>query len=369
MKDVAVKDLEMTTTLTALAASPLTGKKVLVTGGAGFIGSHIVDLLCAEIVVLDNLVRGRVSNLAHAQAHSHAGGRVTLVEGDIRDTGLMAGLVAGCDTVFHQAALRITHCAEDPRAAMEVMVDATFELLTECQRQEVRKVVMASSASIYGLAQHFPTPESDNPYDNRTLYGAAKSFGEGLLRSFNDMYGLDYVALRYFNVYGPRMDVHGRYTEVMVRWMERITRGEPPLIFGDGAQTMDMIHVADVARANILAARAPVTDRVFNIGSQTETSLLQLAHLFTASMGRPDLAPVHQAERAVNPVPRRLALVAEAWSQLGFEAQIPPETGIPDLIAWWQAETGQPPVGPSGGSAGGSSVGSRDRKLAPGVAG
>ena len=141
------------------------------------------------------------------------------------------------------------------------MVDATFDLLRLCVELKVRKVVMASSASIYGMAEGFPTTEDAPPYNNRTLYGAAKSFGEGLLRSFNDMYGLDYVALRYFNVYGPRMDIHGRYTEVMVRWMERLEAGLPPIIFGDGLQTMDMIHVRDIARANILAAKAAATRR------------------------------------------------------------------------------------------------------------
>lgn len=321
--------------------SPLFGTRVLVTGGAGFVGSHIVDLLaqegCREVVVIDNMVRGRPANLAHALA----GGRVELVRGDIRDGELMRELVAGCDTVFHQAALRITHCAEAPEEAMQVMVDATFNLLRQCAEQGVRKVVMASSASIYGMATSFPTEESHHPYGNRTLYGAAKSFGEGLLRSFNDQHGLAYVALRYFNVYGPRMDIHGRYTEVMVRWMERIAAGEPPLIFGDGLQTMDMIHVRDVARANILAATSPASDVALNVGSETETSLLELARLFTSAMDRPDLVPVHVAERKVNPVPRRLASGRAAREQLGFEPTVPLEEGLRDLIAWWRSERAQ----------------------------
>lgn len=320
----------------------LRDQRVLVTGGAGFVGSHIVDLLlqrgCREVVVIDNLVRGREANLAAARAS----GRVALVRGDIRDAALMRDLVDGADTVFHQAALRITHCAEAPDEAMEVMVDATFRLLRLCTELGVRKVVMASSASIYGMADSFPTEETHHPYNNRTLYGAAKTFGEGLLRSFNDQYGLRYVALRYFNVYGPRMDIHGRYTEVMVRWMERIAAGEPPLIFGDGLQTMDLIHVRDVARANILAAEAAASDAVFNIGSETETSLLELAALFASAMGRPDLRPAHTAERKVNPVPRRIASGRAAREQLGFRPTIGREEGIHDLVAWWQGERTQP---------------------------
>jgi len=317
----------------------LKGHRILVTGGAGFVGSHIVDELIAlgagRVVVVDNMVRGRVGNLASALPS----GKVELVHGDIRDQALMRRLVAGCDTVFHQAALRITHCAAEPDEAMSVMVDATYQLLRLCVELKVRKVVMASSASIYGLADRFPTTEDAPPYDNRTLYGAAKSFGEGLLRSFNDMYGLDYVALRYFNVYGPRMDLHGRYTEVMVRWMERLERGQPPIIFGDGLQTMDMIHVHDIARCNILAAEAEASDRVYNVGTETETSLLDLARALGRAMGRPDLVPVHEAERAVNPVPRRLSSGAAAARDLGFRPTLPFDEGIADLVAWWRAET------------------------------
>ncbi len=319
--------------------------RVLITGGAGFVGSHIVDFLldgaCRQIVVLDNLVRGQRHNLTFAMAT----GRVRLVEGDIRDRPLLDGLVADSDLVFHQAALRITHCAAEPRAALEVMVDATFDLLESCVRHGVRKVVAASSASIYGLASRFPTPEDDPPYDNRTLYGAAKLFNEGLLRSFHDSHGLDYVALRYFNVYGPRMDVHGRYTEVLVRWMERIEQGLPPVIFGDGLQTMDFVDVRDVARANLLAATAPATDEVFNIGTGIETSLYGLAVKLARVMNRPMLTPEFQAERSVNPVPRRLAATGKARQALGFAHEFELERGLADLVTWWRASR-QGPVQP-----------------------
>lgn len=320
----------------------LKGKNVLVTGGAGFIGSHIVDLLCdedcSEIVVVDNMIRGRPENIQRALTK----GIVRLVDGDIRDTQLMSSLVGEADIVFHQAALRITHCAAEPRLAMEVMVQATFDLLGLCVEHDVEKVVAASSASIYGLAAQFPTTEQGHPYDNRTLYGAAKSFNEGLLRTFNDMHDLDYVAFRYFNVYGDRMDIHGRYTEVLIRWMERLEAGLPPIIFGDGQQTMDFIHVRDVARANILGAKANVSDEVFNVASGTETSLVQLATALASVMGRRGLAPEFAPERSVNPVPRRLASTTKAERLLGFRAAIPLDQGLSELVDWWRSECGCP---------------------------
>ncbi len=312
-------------------------KKALITGGAGLIGSHIADLLveggCPEIVILDNFVRGRRENLARAIPS----GRLTIVEGDIRDAALLANLMQGVDVVFHQAAIRITQCAEEPRLALEVLADGTFNVLEAAVKAKVKKVVAASSASVYGLAEDFPTTESHHPYNNRTLYGAAKVFNEGLLRSFHEMYGLDYVALRYFNVYGSRMDIHGAYTEVLIRWMERIASGKSPLIFGNGRQTMDFVYVEDIARANILAASAAVTDEVFNIASGTESSLNDLAAALLRVMGS-NLSVEYGPERAVNPVPRRLADTEKARRLLGFEARVPLEEGLRRLVAWWRSE-------------------------------
>jgi UDP-glucose 4-epimerase len=315
----------------------LQGKRVLVTGGAGFIGSHIIDLLvqegCAEIVAIDNMERGRPENLAQAMT----AGRVRLIEADIRDRSLMDELVGNTDLVFHQAALRITQCAEDPRLAMEVMVDATFDLLELCVKHEVEKVVAASSASVYGMAESFPTTESHHTYHNWTLYGAAKVFNEGLLRSFHHMYGLNYAALRFFNVYGPRMDIHGVYTEVLIRWMERIAEGQPPVIFGDGHQTMDFVYIDDVARANVLAAKSDVTDEVFNVASGTETSLRTLAEMLARVMGT-DLAPEHEPARKVNPVQRRLADIDKARRLIDFKSTIPLDEGLARLVEWWKAQ-------------------------------
>jgi len=310
---------------------------VLVTGGAGTIGSTIVDQLLAEgvghIDVVDNFTRGRRSNLAPALAT----GRVDLVEGDIRDRELMHELSRGKNVVFHEAAIRITQCAEDPRLALQVLVDGTFNVYEAAADQKVGKLITASSASVYGLAQTFPTPESQHPYDNDTIYGAAKTFNEGLLRSFRAMRGIDYVALRYFNVYGPRMDVHGLYTEVLVRWMERIAAGRSPLIFGDGKQTMDFISVPDIARANVLAARSDVVEGTYNIARGEETSLLELAQALLRVMGS-DLDVQFGPARAVNGVTRRLADVSAARRDLGFTAEIDLEEGLRQLVEWWQAE-------------------------------
>jgi len=311
--------------------------RILITGGAGLIGSHIADQLVqegvGEIVVLDNFVRGRWENLARAQSK----GSITVVEGDIGDRNLLAATMSGIDLVFHLAALRITQCAQEPRLAVEVLVNGTFNVLEAAVKAGVKRIVASSSASVYGLAEQFPTPETHHPYNNRTLYGAAKVFNEGLLRTFHDMAGLDYVALRYFNVYGERMDVYGAYTEVLIRWMERIAAGKPPIIFGDGQQTMDFVHVEDIARANILAAKSSITDQVFNIASGSETSLDGLAHALLRIMESP-LAPEYGPERVVNNVRRRLADVSRARELLGFEARITLDEGLRRLVEWWREE-------------------------------
>lgn len=312
-------------------------KRILVTGGAGLIGSTVVDRLAEdagnEVVVLDDLSRGRTDNVADALERDN----VTFVEGDIRDRTQLHEVMDGIDVLYHLAAIRITQCEDDPRLAIDVMATGAFNVFEAAVTAAVAKVVAASSASVYGLARSFPTTEESPPYYNRTLYGATKAFNEGLLRSFNELHGLDYVALRYFNVYGPRMDVHGAYTEVMVRWMEAIEQGQPPVIFGDGTQTMDFVFVEDVARATILAADSPLTDTVLNVGSGTETSLTELAETLIEVMGA-DLMPVYGEERRVNGVRRRLSDTAQARELLGFETEVSLEEGLRRLVKWWREE-------------------------------
>lgn len=309
----------------------------LVTGGAGFVGSHVADQLLArgakKVISIDNFIRGSRDNIADALKT----GRFEQVEGDIRDRQLVDDLTKGCDYVFHQAALRITACAEDPRAGHEVMMDGTFNVLESAVKHKVKKIVAASSASVYGEPDKLPIEETD-AYNNRTLYGAAKIALEHYLRSFNEMYKLPYVALRYFNLYGPRMDMTGVYTEVMVRWMDRIDSGQPPIIFGKGDQSMDFIFISDCARANLLALESDASDDVFNVATGKETSLLELCTMMLELMGRPDMKPEHAEERKVNPVRRRRASTEKAKRLLGFESQVDVREGLRQLIAWRRAK-------------------------------
>jgi UDP-glucose 4-epimerase len=316
------------------------GAKILVTGGCGLIGSTTIDLLLQDdvekIVIFDNLVRGSMNNVAEILNDK----RVELVKGDIRDAAAVRKAVEGMDAVIHMAAIRITACAAEPREALEVMCDGSFNVVEAAHLAGVKKIVAASSASVYGLADNFPTVETDHPYNNRTWYGAAKVMLEGLLRSFNDMYGTDYVAFRYFNVYGPRMDIHGKYTEVLIRWMERIEAGQPPLILGDGKTSMDFIYIDDIARANVAGLKSEVSDEVFNVASGVETTLNELAQTLMRVMGK-KLALEYGPERKVNAVPRRLASTEKAKRLLGWEAQVDLEEGLERLVTWWRANREQ----------------------------
>jgi UDP-glucose 4-epimerase len=307
---------------------------ILITGGAGFIGSYLVEeLLLLEprkIFIIDNFIRGSEENMKSFSGDP----RVEFYHDDIRNKPLLEKCIIGCDYVFHMAALRINACAADPGEGFEVMLRATFDLAELCVKHKIKKVIYSSSASVYGLAQHFPTPESDHPYDNQTFYGAAKLWGEQLFRSFKFMYGLDYVALRYFNAYGPRMDTDGKYTEVMIKWLDCIRDGKPPVIHGDGSTSMDFVYVRDIARANVAALLADVSDESFNVGNCVETSLRQLLETLL-SVNNSDLKPVFHDANTVNPVSRRLADISKAKSMLGFEPTIALNDGLKELSDWY----------------------------------
>jgi UDP-glucose 4-epimerase len=307
---------------------------ILVTGGAGFIGSYVIEELIPlepkKIIIIDNFVRGSRANMKNF----HQNQIVEFHEGDIRDNHLLEKCIAGTDYIFHMAALRINACAANPSDGFDVMLKASFELANFAVKHKVKKVIYSSSASVYGLAQHFPTPETDNPYNNQTFYGAAKMWGEQLFRSYKFMYGLDYVALRYFNAYGPRMDTDGKYTEVMIKWLDCIRDGKSPLIFGDGSTTMDFVYVLDIARSNIAALQADVTDEAFNIGNCEETSLKQLLDVLL-KVNHSTLNPEFREESSVNPVSRRLADISKAKKLLNFEPTVDLEQGMKELSNWY----------------------------------
>jgi UDP-glucose 4-epimerase len=314
-------------------AISIQGVHALITGGAGFVGSHLADRLIAagaeRVVAIDNLVRGRRDNLDEAMRS----GRLEFIEGDIRDGDLVDRTMQGVDLVFHQAALRITHCASEPVLAVQVMMNGTQNVLEAAVRHRVKKVLAASSASVYGEPSYLPMDE-DHPFNNRTLYGGLKIADEQMLRAYADMHDLQYVVLRPFNLYGPRMDVFGVYTEVMVRWLERLTQGQAPVIFGDGKQTMDFVYVTDAADAYLAAATSDATDMALNLGSGIETSLLELCRMMCAAVGRPDLQPILEPPRKVNPVTRRRAAVERAKAHIGFATRVDLAEGLSRLVAW-----------------------------------
>jgi len=311
---------------------------ILITGGAGFIGSYVVEELLAhgprKIIILDNLTRGSLENMRSFLSNPV----VEFVQGDIREIELLEYCVSRVDYVFHMAALRINACAAEPRNGFEVMLRATFDLANLCIKHKVKKVIYSSSASVYGLAQHFPTPETDNPYDNQTFYGAAKLWGEQLLRSYKFMYGLEYVTLRYFNVYGPRMDTDGKYTEVMIRWLDCIRNHSAPLIYGDGDASMDFVYVEDVAKANVAALLSNSTDECYNVGDGIETSLKELLKILL-EVNKSNLLPEFRPENSINPVSRRLADISKVKEKLHYTPQISLREGLHNLSIWYYSKS------------------------------
>jgi UDP-glucose 4-epimerase len=309
----------------------LAESRILVIGGAGFIGSHAVELLLeqpvARVTVLDNLVRGTRANLAEAARDP----RLEIVEGTIEDRDLLASLTGGADYVLHLAALWLGECVHDPRAALETNVVGTYNVLEAAQRAGVRRLVFSSSASVYGDALFVPMTE-DHPFNNRTMYGATKIAGEQFLRAFHDQYGLDYVGLRYMNAYGPRMDDKGVYVSVIAKTLDRLDRGEAPVVFGDGSQSYDFVYVTDLARANVLALTADATDAVYNIGTGVPTTIRELVEELVAITGA-GVESDYRAE-ATSYVTRRLGSVEAAERDLGFTAQVPWRQGLRELVRW-----------------------------------
>jgi UDP-glucose 4-epimerase len=312
--------------------STLSGARVVVTGGAGNVGSHIIDSAIAagarEVVALDALVRGVPENLADALAT----GKASLREVDIRDREAVVASIAGADVVFHQAALRWTRCQESPRECQEVMVDGTFNVLEAAAAAKVKRVVLASSAVVYGEPERLPMHE-DQPLNGTTFYGSMKVANEQIARAFAHLNGLPTATLRYFNVYGPRMDVRSRFVEVMVRWLNLIDEGKPLTLFGDGSSSVDFVYVGDVARANVLACESRDPAVIVNVCSGVETTMRELAALLLRLTGssvgmefKPQPAGALPARRVGDPT--------RARETLGFEATTTLEEGMTRLIEW-----------------------------------
>ncbi|MBA3593222.1 MAG: NAD-dependent epimerase/dehydratase family protein [Polaromonas sp.] len=312
----------------------LRGKKIVVVGGAGLIGSHTIDHLVKEdvkeIVVYDNFLRGSRENLSAALNDPRV--KIYDVGGDITQTDILQSAFEGADGVFHLAALWLLQCHEYPRSAFDVNVRGTFNVMEACVAKGVKRLVYSSSASVYGDAVHEPMAE-DHPFNNKNFYGATKIAGEAFLRAFHHRYGLNYVGLRYMNVYGPRQDYHGAYIAVIMKMLDAIDKGESPTIMGDGSEAFDFVAVEDCGLANVCAMKSATTDTNYNVGTGKRTSLKELALLLLEITGCSK--PINYAPRSQATLVRnRIGSPLKASQELGFTSTIDLREGLSRLIEW-----------------------------------
>lgn len=316
----------------------LTGKRFLVIGGAGLIGSHTVEELLRhdveEVRIFDNFSRGSQENLTTALSDPRA--NCFRLGGELMHRDVLNSAMLGIDGVFHLAALWLLHCWDFPRSAYEVNIGGTFNVVEAMLANQVTRLVYSSSASVYGDAVNEPMTE-DHPYNNTNFYGATKIASEHICRSLHHRYRdteqrFDYVGLRYMNVYGPRQDYHGAYIAVIMKMLDRIDHGLPPVIYGDGTQAYDFVSVQDCARANILAMQADVTDRFYNVGTGVKTTIAQVAELLL-ELTNSALAVEYQ-DSGLSFVKNRIGSPLRAHTEIGFEAEIPLRDGLRELIAW-----------------------------------
>lgn len=310
------------------------GKKLVVIGGAGLIGSHTVDALLredvGEVLIYDNFVRGSVENLAAALRDPRV--RIYEVGGDITQTDILESALAGRDGVFHFAALWLLQCHEYPRSAFDVNVRGTFNVMEACVKTGIKRLVWSSSASVYGDAVTEPM-EEDHPFNNKNFYGATKIAGEAMLRAFHHRYGLDFIGLRYMNVYGPRQDYHGAYIAVIMKMLDAIDRGDNPTILGDGSEAFDFVAVEDCAAANVCGMKADMTDRFYNVGTGKRTSLKELAEKLIVLTGT-DKAIQYAPRSQATLVRNRIGSPKRASQEIGFTAGIDLDEGLRRLIEW-----------------------------------
>lgn len=308
--------------------------KFVVIGGAGLIGSHTVDRLLqedpAEIIIYDNFVRGREENLTNALKDPRV--KIYEIGGDILQSDILETAFDGVHGVFHFAALWLLQCHEFPRSAFDVNVRGTFNVMEACVKKGIKRLVYSSSASVYGDAEREPMDE-DHPFNNKNFYGATKICGEAMLRAFHHRYGLNFVGLRYMNVYGPRQDYHGAYIAVIMKMLDAIDRGEGPTILGDGSEAFDFVAVEDCALANVLAMKADTTDRFYNVGTGIRTSLKELAEMVVELTGCSQ--PINYAPRSqATLVKNRIGCPQRAKDEIGFAAKIDLRDGLSRLIEW-----------------------------------
>ena len=313
----------------------LTGKRIVVIGGAGLIGSHIVDQLVEqpvrEVVVVDNFVRGSRRTLESA-ARSPL---LQIEEASMTAPAFLHDVLEGADGVYLLAALWLGECVAEPRSAIEVNVMGTWNVIEAAMARRVQRIVFSSSASVYGNALSTPMTE-EHPFNNRTMYGATKIAGEQFFRAMNEQHKLPYVGMRYMNIYGPRMDYKGTYVSVIMKVLDRIEQGLPPIIFGDGSQAYDFIHVQDAARANVLAMQAEVTDEFFNVGMGVKTTILELVEMLLEITGSP-LRPEFRPEE-MSFVTHRVGSTEKAERLLGFRATTPLHEGLKSVVEWRKSD-------------------------------
>lgn len=310
------------------------GKKLVVIGGAGLIGSHTVDHLIKddvkEVLIYDNFVRGRTENLQNALKDPRV--KIYDVGGDVMQTDILESALEGADGVIHLAALWLLQCHEYPRSAFDVNVRGTFNVMEACVKKGVKRLVYSSSASVYGDAVQEPMTE-DHPFNNQNFYGATKIAGEAFLRAFHHRYGLNYVGLRYMNVYGPRQDYHGAYIAVIMKMLDALDKGDSPTIMGDGSEAFDFVAVEDCGLANVRAMKSDAVDSFYNVGTGKRTSLKELAEMLITLTGSKQ--PIKYAPRSQATLVRnRIGSPVKASKEIGFTSTIDLREGLRRLIEW-----------------------------------